>query len=92
MHNVPYVIHTFPFLSCRYRLLRHFNSIYVERSIGVKVTSLVSQSLQETVTSQASNDSPASDAKAITYSANLAIDAHNCSEVRYCRFFILLRF
>ncbi|XP_064097927.1 trafficking protein particle complex subunit 8-like isoform X2 [Macrobrachium nipponense] len=59
----------------RYRLLRHFSSIYVERSMSIKVTSLVSQNLQETINSTAGGD-PTS-----TGSGNLVVEAHNCSEV-----------
>ncbi|XP_071516837.1 trafficking protein particle complex subunit 8 isoform X2 [Panulirus ornatus] len=59
----------------RYRLLRHFSSIYVERSLSLKVTSRVSQNLQESIGHQQENNG------IYSYTSNLVIEALNSSEI-----------
>ncbi|XP_042232153.1 trafficking protein particle complex subunit 8-like isoform X3 [Homarus americanus] len=57
-----------------YRLLRHFSSIYVERSLSLKASSTMSQNLQEFIGHQQENEG------VYSYTSNLIIEAHNNSE------------
>lgn len=59
----------------RYRLLRHFTSVYVERSLSLKVSSLISQSLNKSISNQNSEETKN------THTANVVVEAVNNSEV-----------
>lgn len=59
----------------KYRLLRHHSSIYLERSLSLKVSSTVSQNLQDSLKN--SEDVPGS----CSYTSNLHLEVVNNSEV-----------
>ncbi|KAK4309286.1 hypothetical protein Pmani_019075 [Petrolisthes manimaculis] len=59
----------------KYRLLRHHESIYVEKSLSLKVTSAVSQNLETSLTQDEKEDANYS------YTSNLVLEALNISEV-----------
>lgn len=59
----------------KYRLLRHHSSIYLERSLSLKVSSTVSQNLQESL--KETNDRPGS----CSYTSNLLVEVINNAEV-----------
>ncbi|KAK8399491.1 hypothetical protein O3P69_003521 [Scylla paramamosain] len=59
----------------KYRLLRHHSSIYLERSLSLKVSSAVSQNLQDSLKN--SEDIPGS----CSYTSNLHVEVFNNSEV-----------
>ncbi|XP_045613313.1 trafficking protein particle complex subunit 8 [Procambarus clarkii] len=59
----------------KYRLVRHFSSIYVERSLSLQVSSTISQNLQESLEPQEGEN------RICSYTSNLIIEAHNNSEV-----------
>ncbi|KAG0708057.1 Trafficking protein particle complex subunit 8 [Chionoecetes opilio] len=59
----------------KYRLLRHHSCIYLERSLSLKVSSTVSQNLQESL--KEAEDVPGS----CSYTTNLLVEVINNSEV-----------
>lgn len=59
----------------QYRLVRHYSSIYVERSLSFQVSSTISQNLQESLGDQQENK------RICSYTSNLIVEAQNNSEI-----------